>query len=61
MDRERLLVGRLMAVDLRSLSEEQMTALRHEAIRRETSLPELLGRLVDEVSAKILSQEGKAA
>ena len=61
MTRERLLFGRLLAVDLRSLSEEQMSALSREAMKRGTSMPELLGELVDEVSAKILQPERSKA
>lgn len=64
MSRERLLFGRLLAVDLRQLSDEQMSALTREAIRRGTSMPELLGQLVDEVSARILGDhkpEGRPA
>lgn len=54
MDRSRLPFGRLLAVDLRNLSDEQMGALTQEAIRRGTSMQELLGELVDEVSKRIL-------
>lgn len=54
MDRTKLMIGRMLAVDLRSLSEAQMSALTQEAMRRCTSMPELLGELVDEVSAKLL-------
>ena len=61
MSRERLPFGRLLAVDLRSLSDEQMSALSREAMKRGTSMPELLGQLVDEVSAKILNPEGRPA
>ena len=56
MDRARLPFGRLWAVDLRQLTEEQMDALRSEAIKRGTSMPELLGELVDDVSKKILGK-----
>lgn len=55
MDRTRLPFGRLMAVDLRSLTDEQMSALSREAMKRGTSMPELLGELVDEVSRKIMN------
>ena len=59
MDRTKLLFGRMLAVDLRSLSEAQMSALTQEAMRRCTSMPELLGELVDEVSAKLLGEAPK--
>jgi hypothetical protein len=45
MDRARLPFGRLLAVDLRSLSEDQMSVLTREAMKRGTSMPELLGQL----------------
>lgn len=52
---ERIPQDRLSAVDLRALSEEQLSTLRQEAMRRGVSLPELLGQLVDEVSKRILN------
>jgi hypothetical protein len=45
---------RLVAADLRELSDCQLGALRREAMRRGLSLPELLGQLVDEVSRRLL-------
>ena len=60
MDRERLPFGRLWAVDLRQLTEEQMSTLRMEAIRRGTSMPELLGELVDDVSKRIMGTQPEA-
>lgn len=51
---ERIPNDRLAAVDLRSMSEDQMDALRLEAVRRGCSFPELLGQLVDEMSKRIL-------
>lgn len=47
---------RIGGVDLRGLSEEQMTALRLEAIRRGCSLSELYGQLVDEMAKRLLNR-----
>jgi len=52
---------RLVAADLRELSEEQLSALRREAMRRGLSLPELLGQLVDEVSRRLLDPKTASA
>lgn len=52
---------RLSAVDLRGLSDEQMSALREEAIRRGVAFSELLGQLVNEVSDRLLSPRPTAA
>ena len=49
--------NRLLAIDLRSLSEDQMAALSTEAMRRGCSLSDLLGQLVDEVSKRILDPQ----
>lgn len=46
---------RLSAVDLRPLRDDQLSALRQEAMRRGVSFPELLGQLVDEVSKRLLA------
>lgn len=51
---------RLSAVDLRELSEAQMTALKREAIRRRISFPELLGQLADEVSTEMIQRKTAA-
>ena len=51
---------RLSAVDLRDLSEDQLAALRREAMRRGLSLPDLLGQLVDEASRRLLGHTAKA-
>lgn len=56
MQVERIPYDRLSAVDLRGLTEEQLTALRQEAIHRRISMPELLGQLVDEVSRRFVPQ-----
>lgn len=47
---------RLSAVDMRDLNDEQMAALRDEAMRRGVAMPTLLGQLVDEVSKRMLNQ-----
>lgn len=47
-------LDRLSAVDLRGLTEDELSALRREAIRRGVSFPELLGQLVTEVSKRLL-------
>ena len=52
---------RLVAADLRELSDDQLSALRREAMRRGLSLPELLGQLVDEVSRRLLDPKTSAA
>jgi hypothetical protein len=52
---------RLVAADLRELSEKQLNALRREAMRRGLSLPELLGQLVDEVSRRLLDPQAASA
>lgn len=46
---------RLLAVDLRGLTQDQMTALTGEAIRRGCPLSELLGTFIAEVSDSIRS------
>ena len=48
--------NRLLAVDLRSLPEEKMTALRQEAIRRGISIDELLADLIDRASKRLLDR-----
>lgn len=52
---ERIPFDRLLAVDLRGLSKEQMDALTSEAIRRGCPLSELLGQLINEMSRRILN------
>lgn len=52
---------RLSAVDLRELSDDQLAALRAEAMRRGVSMPDLLGQLVDEVSKRLLNPDTQAA
>lgn len=54
-------LARLSAVDLRSLSEDQLAALRREAMRRGVSFPELLGQLVDEISRRLLTPAPRPA
>lgn len=57
----RISPDRLVAADLRELSDDQLSALRREAMRRGLSLPELLGQLVDEVSRRLLDPSTSAA
>jgi len=58
MPSERIPYDRLSAVDLRDLSEEHMTGLRREAMRRGVSMSGLLGQLVDEMAKRIINAEG---
>lgn len=52
---ERIPFDRLMAVDLRSLSKEQMRALTAESMRRGCPMSELLGALIEEMSRRIVT------
>ena len=45
---------RLSAVDLRGATDEQLTALKREAIRRKVSFSELLGQIAAEAAAAML-------
>lgn len=47
---------RLTAVDLRDLTEEELSLLRQGAIEKNMSLPEYLGSLVVETSKKLLNR-----
>ena len=49
---ERIPFDRLLAVDLRGLSKEQMDALTSEAIRRGCPISELLGQLINELAER---------
>lgn len=53
--------NRLLAVDLRSLPEDKMTALRKEAIRRGVSIDELLADLIARASERLINREPKEA
>jgi hypothetical protein len=50
---------RLSAVDLHDVSDERMTALRREAIRRGVPFSELLGQIADEAAQKILESKSR--
>lgn len=52
---------RLIAVDLRGLTQDQMRALTGEAICRGCPLSELLGNLIDEVSRRIINPSKTSA
>jgi hypothetical protein len=58
---EPIAFDRLIAVDLRGLSQDQMRALTSEAIRRCCPLSELLGSLIDEMSRRILTPSQTSA
>lgn len=47
--------NRLFAIDLRDMSQKQMTALRRAAIAAGLSLPAYLASLVDQASARLLA------
>jgi predicted DNA binding CopG/RHH family protein len=48
---------RLIGVDLRSLSESKMTALRKEAIRRGIGIHELIASLIEQASERLIEPE----
>lgn len=50
---DRIPFDRLLAVDLRGLSKEQMDALSKEAITRGIPFSQLLGELIAEMSRRI--------
>lgn len=58
---EPIAFDRIQAVDLRSLTQDQMRALTSESIRRGCPLSELLGSLIDEMSRRILNPSTAAA
>jgi hypothetical protein len=52
---------RLLAVDLRDLPDSQMAALRQAAIREGVPLTDLLARLIEAASERLLASTDKEA
>ena len=48
---------RLTAVDLTALPNENMSALRREAIRRRISMADLVAQMIQEVSASLVASQ----
>jgi len=48
---------RLTAVDLTALPNENMSALRREAIRRRISMADLVAEMIQEVSASLVASQ----